>query len=100
MVMEIRFLAPIRVSDQFDHLGAGYSAKNTEMCQLLRLIQWRLQVVYECHFVLRVVEARSYARENTGNQYQSCTVHISFCKWQRCVPTTVKTLATEPARFL
>ena len=33
-----------KLSDQFGDFGNGYSAKNWEMWQLLRLIQWRLHV--------------------------------------------------------
>ena len=44
MVMVITFLTSIRVSDNFDDFGAGCSAKNREIVQLLRLIQWLLHI--------------------------------------------------------
>ena len=64
-------------SDQFGDLAQGHSAKNWEMLQLLRLIQWRLHL--EAYFGTRpegpppLVSCESHAVDNKTAGATACT---------------------------
>ena len=46
MIVQIRFLASTRVKDTFRNFGATQSAKNWEICQVVRFLRIALQIYF------------------------------------------------------
>ena len=58
-----------KLSDQFGDFAQGHSAKNWEMWQLLRLIQWRLHNFYVGYQSVGKIKSLAFPVENNYEKH-------------------------------